>query len=66
MTLSTFSTTLSGLLANITTVTEWFANTFILFADMFFGSPFVLYIGLGIITAILAIVAAFLRIKRGS
>lgn len=61
-----FSTDLSDLLDNISTVASWFADTFIAFADMLFNSPFVLYIGLGIITAVLAIVAAFLRIKRGA
>lgn len=63
---STFTYTLSQMITDIGTVTTFFKDTFISLADMFFNSPFVLYIGIGIIIGILAIVASFLRIRQGA
>ena len=63
---ATFTYTLDAMIDDISDVTSFFADTFITLADMFFNSPFVLYIGIGIIVGILAIVASFLRIRQGA
>lgn len=63
---ATFTYTLDEMIDDIGDVTTFFKDTFITFADMFFNSPFVLYIGIGIIIGILAIVASFLRIRQGA
>lgn len=64
--MTAFTATLESLITDIGTITNFFVNQFVSIADMFFNSPFVIYIGLGIIVGILGIVAAFLRIKRSS
>lgn len=64
--MTAFTATLESLISDIGTITNFFVNQFVSIADMFFNSPFVIYIGLGIIVTILGIVAAFLRIKSSS
>lgn len=64
--MTAFTATLESLITDIGTITNFFVNQFVSIADMFFNSPFVIYVGLGIIVSILGIVAAFLRIKRSS
>lgn len=64
--MTAFTATLESLISDIGTITNFFVNQFVSIADMFFNSPFVIYIGLGIIVTILGIVAAFLRIKRST
>lgn len=64
--MTAFTATLETLISDIGTITNFFVNQFVSIADMFFNSPFVIYVGLGIIVSILGIVAAFLRIKRSS
>lgn len=64
--MTAFTATLESLITDIGTITNFFVNQFVSIADMFFNSPFVIYIGLGLVVSILGIVAAFLRIKRSS
>jgi len=64
--MTAFTATLESLITDIGTITNFFVNQFVSIADMFFNSPFVIYVGLGIIVSILGIVAAFLRIKRST
>lgn len=64
--MTAFTATLESLISDIGTITNFFVNQFVSIADMFFNSPFVIYIGLGLVVSILGIVAAFLRIKRSS
>ena len=64
--MTAFTATLESLISDIGTITNFFVNQFVSIADMFFNSPFVIYIGLGIIVSILGIVAAFLRIKSSA
>ena len=64
--MTAFTATLESLISDIGTITNFFVNQFVSISDMFFNSPFVIYIGLGIIVTILGIVAAFLRIKSSS
>lgn len=64
--MTAFTATLESLITDIGTITNFFVNQFVSIADMFFNSPFVIYVGLGIIVSILGIVAAFLRIKQSS
>ena len=64
--MTAFTATLESLITDIGTITNFFVNQFVSIADMFFNSPFVIYIGLGIIVTILGIVAAFLRIKSSA
>ena len=64
--MTAFTATLESLISDIGTITKFFVNHFVSIADMFFNSPFVIYIGLGLVVSILGIVAAFLRIKRSS
>ena len=64
--MTAFTATLESLITDIGTITNFFVNQFVSIADMFFNSPFVIYLGLGIIVSILGLVAAFLRIKRSS
>lgn len=61
-----FTATLTSLISDVSTTLTFFIDTFVRVADMFFNSPFVIFIGLGIVTMILGIVSVFLRIKRGS
>lgn len=64
--MTAFTATLESLITDIGTITNFFVNQFVSIADMFFNSPFVIYLGLGIIVSILGLVAAFLRIKSSS
>ena len=64
--MTAFTATLESLISDIGTITNFFVNQFVSIADMFFNSPFVIYLGLGIIVSILGLVAAFLRIKSSS
>lgn len=64
--MTAFTATLESLITDIGTITNFFVNQFVSIADMFFNSPFVIYVGLGIIVSILGLVAAFLRIKSSS
>jgi len=64
--MTAFTATLESLISDIGTITNFFVNQFVSIADMFFNSPFVIYIGLGIIVTILGIVAAFLRIRSSA
>lgn len=64
--MTAFTATLESLISDIGTITNFFVNQFVSIADMFFNSPFVIYIGLGLVVSILGIVAAFLRIKQSS
>lgn len=64
--MTAFTATLESLITDIGTITNFFVNQFVSIADMFFNSPFVIYIGLGLVVSILGIVAAFLRIKQSS
>ena len=64
--MTAFTATLESLITDIGTITNFFVNQFVSIADMFFNSPFVIYLGLGIIVSILGLVAAFLRIKQSS
>lgn len=63
---STFTYSLSSMIEDIGDVTTFFTDTFVTLADMLFNSPFVIYVGIGIIVGILTIVASFLRIRQGA